>query len=96
MSFRGHMIDAGKNLTKGIIAPFKGIFYTGPQNIKKAYQYEVYGREKVEKRGLFRYKMFAFWRAPGEELKALIDGSVEAVSFGGDAIKNILSAIFSD
>ena len=95
-SVRGHIIGAGAELTNVVVAPIKGIVYTGPKNIQKAYDYEVHGREKAEKRGLFRYKMFAVWRAPGEELKATIDGCVEAVSSCGAAVNEIISAIFSD
>ena len=95
-SIRGHIIGAGQDLVNVVVAPIKGLVYTGPQKIKKAYDYEVYGREKEEKRGLFRYKMFAVWRAPGEELKATIDGCVEAVSSCGAAVNEIISAIFSD
>ena len=79
-----------------VCAPLKGIFITGPQNIKKAYTSEVWDREKPTKRGLLRYKIFALWRAPGEEVKGLIDGLVESAQAGGDLLKNFLSIFFSD
>jgi hypothetical protein len=96
MSARGHMIESARSLTNVIIAPLKGIFYAGPLRIRDAYQYEVYGREKEEKRGLLRYKLFAMWRAPGEEMKATIDGVVESVESLGSVTKNLLSIFFSD
>jgi len=96
LSTRGHIIEAGKSVTDAVVAPLKGLFYVGPKHIRDAYQYEVYGREKEEKRGLLRYKLFALWRAPGEEAKAVIDGCVESVESLGAATKNIISIFFSD
>jgi hypothetical protein len=96
LSARGHLIAAGKSAKNAIIAPVRGVFYDGPRRIADAYQYEVYGREKEEKRGRFRYKVFALWRAPGEEAKAIIDGGVASVASLGEMTKNLLSIFFSD
>jgi len=95
-SARHHLIRTGKGLAGIIVEPLKGIFIQGPQNIKKAYQYEVWEREDPEKRGQNRYRLFALWRAPGEEIKGAVDGLVRGVSSAGDAVKNLLSIIFSD
>lgn len=96
LSARGHIIAAAKSAHTAIMAPLRGVFYDGPQRIYDAYQYEVYGREKEEKRGRFRYKLFAFWRAPGEEAKATIDGCVQSVVSLGEMTKSLLSIVFSD
>jgi hypothetical protein len=96
MSVRGHIIEMSKSAQKVIIAPLKGVFIDGPQRIQDAYQYEVYGREKEEKRGLLRYKLFGLWRAPGEEAKAIIDGCVESIESLGEMGKSFLSIFFSD
>ena len=95
-SVRGHIITAGRNLSDAVAAPLKGIFILGPRRIKDAYQYEVHGREKKEKRGLLRYKLFALWRAPGEEVKGIIDGCVDSVHSLGEMTKSIISIFFSD
>ncbi len=95
-SVRGHLIESGKELVNVVVSPVKGLVYTGPRNIKNAYTYEVYGREKEEKRGRFRYKMFAIWRAPGEELKATVSGITEGVTSLGKALNEVASVIFSD
>lgn len=95
-SARHHLINVGKSAIKIVIAPLHGLLIKGPQNIKDAYTYEAGKREKKEKRELLRYKLFAIWRAPGEEAKGIIDGVVEAVQAGGDLLKNFLSIFFSD
>lgn len=91
-----HLYNIGRNLVKMSVAPLKGIFVTGPRNIKKAYIYEVYEREKIEDRGKLRYKLFGIWRAPGEEIKGIVTGVVEAVECGGEAVKEFTSIIWSD
>ena len=95
-SIRHHLIDMGKNLVKLAFSPLYGIFIKGPRNIKEAYDYEVYGSEKPEKRGLLRKRLFALWRSPGEEAKGIIDGLVESVKAGGQFLKEFLSIFFSD
>ncbi len=95
-SVRGHFIGAGSELANVVVAPVKGLFYTGPQEIAEAYDYEVNRREKEEKRGLLRYKLFAIWRAPGEEVKATVSGVTESVKSCGNAVNEIVSAFFSD
>ncbi len=95
-SARHHLIEMGKNAGQMIGAPLEGIFINGPQNIKKAYTYEVWEREDQQKRGLLRYKLFALWRTPGEEAKGIIEGVVESVKAGGSLLKNLLSIFFSD
>jgi len=86
----------GKNLVKLTFSPLYGMFIKGPKNIKEAYEYEVYGGEDPEKKGLLRKKLFALWRSPGEETKGLIDGLVDSVKAGGDFLKEFLSIFFSD
>lgn len=93
---RHHLINMGKTLIKFSLSPLYGLFIKGPQNVKKAYLYEVYGREKPEKRGRLPYKLFALWRAPGEQIKGTIDGVVDSVEAGGQFLKEFLSIFFSD
>jgi len=86
----------GKDVVKVVSSPLYGMFIKGPKNIKKAYQDEVWGREKKEKRGLLRYKLFVIWRMPGEEIKGIIDGVVESVDAGVHFLKEAISIFFSD
>lgn len=95
-STRGHIITMGRSLVVCVGAPFYGIFVKGPKNVKEAYQYEVWGREKPEKRGRLRGKLFGIWRAPGEEAKGIIDGVVDSVTAAGRLCKEFLSIFFSD
>ena len=95
-SVRHHLIDMGKNLIEAAGSPLYGTFIQGPKNIKEAYNYEVWGREKEEKRGQLKYKLFSLWRAPGEEAKGIIDGIVESVKASGNFLKEFLSIFFSD
>jgi hypothetical protein len=95
-SARHHLINMGKSLFKLTLAPLYGVFVKGPQNIKEAYDYELYGSDKPEKRGLLRKKLFALWRSPGEETKGVIDGLVDGVNAGGQFLKEFLSIFFSD
>ena len=95
-SARHHLIDMGKNLAKMSTYFFYATFVEGPRNIKKAWQYEVEGREKPEKRGLFRYKIFAVWRAFGEEMKAMVKGVAGSVKAAGSALEEFISIFFSD
>jgi hypothetical protein len=91
-----HLVNMGRDLLNVIASPVKGALFQGPANIKKMYDYEVHGREKPEKRGLLRYKLFALWSAPAVELKAIIDGLVSSVSYAGSFCKEFLSIPFSD
>lgn len=95
-SIRQHLINMGRNLMEVTFSPLYGMFFKGPHNVKEAYNYEVWGREKPEKNGLFRYKLFALWRAPAEETKGIIDGLVDSVKAGGQFSKELLSIFFSD
>ena len=95
-SIRHHLIDMGKNLVRLTISPIYGTFIKGPKNIKEAYNYEVYGSEKPEKRGILRKKLFALWRSPGEEAKGIIDGVVDSVKATGEFLKEFISIFFSD
>ncbi|MCD6583323.1 MAG: hypothetical protein J7K71_01375 [Candidatus Omnitrophica bacterium] len=95
-SVRGHLINMGKNLVEFTFSPLYGALIKGPKNIKKAYSYEVWGREKPEKRGLLRYRLFAIWRAPGEEVKGIIEGLEKSIIAGADFIKELISIFFSD
>jgi len=56
-SIRHHLINMGKNLVKLTFSPLYGMFIKGPKNIKEAYEYEVYGGEDPEKKGLLRKKL---------------------------------------
>lgn len=96
LSVRHHLINTGKNLIKMVISPFKGVLVTGPKNIKRAYEYEVYEREKVEERGKFQHKLFGIWRVPGEEIKGTVTGVVDTVKYAGEAIREFTSIFFSD
>jgi len=96
LSVRHHLINTGKSLIKMVISPFKGVLVTGPKNIKRAYTYEAYEREKVEERGKFQHKLFGIWRAPGEEIKGTVTGVVDTVKYAGEAIKEFTSIFFSD
>lgn len=95
-SARHHLINMGRNLVELVFSPLYGVFIKGPKNIKEAYEYEVYGSEKPEKRGLLRKKLFAIWRSPGEEMKGSIDGLVDSAKAGGQFLKEFLSIFFSD
>ena len=95
-SIRHHLINMGRDLIKVAFLPLHGVFIRGPKNIKDAYDYEVYGSENPEKRGLLRKKLFALRRSPGEEAKGIIDGLVESVVASGDFLKEFLSIFFSD
>ncbi|MDP3921041.1 MAG: hypothetical protein Q8R76_09600 [Candidatus Omnitrophota bacterium] len=54
------------------------------------------GREEESKRGQWKYRLFALWRAPGDQLKGMIDGVVESAESGGNMLKEFLSIFFSD
>jgi hypothetical protein len=95
-SIRHHTINMGKDLAEVVTAPLYGTFIQGPKNIKKAYEYEVHQREKPEKRGLLRYKLLAIWRAPGEEMKGIIDGVVDSIEASGNFLKEFISIFWSD
>lgn len=95
-STRGHLITMGKSLVETIGAPIYGIFVQGPKNIKQAYTYEAWEREKKEKRGLLRYKMLGIWRAPGEEAKGIIKSLVNCTKNGGKFLTELISIFFSD
>jgi len=60
------------------------------------YKYEVYEREKPEKRRLLRYKLFAIISAPAVEIKTVIDGIVDSAAYSGKFCKELLSIPFSD
>lgn len=91
-----HLVNMGRNLLNVIFSPLKGAIIKGPQEIKKMYSYEVHEREKPYKRGLLRYKIFALWRAPGVELKAIVDGVTNSIVSAGNFFKETLSIVFSD
>ena len=95
-STRNHLINMGKKLVETVGGPIYGIFVKGPKNIKQAYRYEVYELEKPEKRNRIKSKIFGIWRAPGEEAKGIIDGSVNCVKSAGDFLKEFISIFFSD
>ena len=91
-----HLINMGRDVLNILASPVKGVFLKGPADVSAMYQAEVYGREKPEKRGKFRYRMFALWSAPAVECKAIIDGLVDCGRFTGKFFKELLSIPFSD
>lgn len=91
-SARHHLINAGKDLFKMVVSPFKGVLVTGPKNVHKAYVDEISQPEEPE----FRHHLFGIWRAPGEELKGAVDGIVDTFKYGGSCLKEIISIPFSD
>jgi hypothetical protein len=91
-----HLVNMGRDVLNVVFSPLKGAFIQGPHDIKKVYNYEVYEREKPEKRGLLRYKIFAVCSAPAVELKAIIDGAVNSVTSAGKFFKESLCIFFSD
>ena len=91
-----HFVNMGRDLLNVVVSPVKAVFVNGPKNVKKMYKYEVYERERPEKRKLFRYKLFAIISAPAVEIKALIDGIVDSISYSGKFCKEFLSLTFSD
>ncbi|MFH1655031.1 MAG: hypothetical protein ABH954_00260 [Candidatus Omnitrophota bacterium] len=91
-----HFVNMGRDILNAASAPVKAVFINGPKNVKKMYEYEVYEREKPEKRNLLRYKLFAIISAPAVEMKALIDGVVDSVTYTGKFCKEFLSIPFSD
>lgn len=96
LSVRHHIYNMGRELVKVVTSPVEGVLIEGPKRIKATYQYEVHGREQPEARGLPQNYLFAFWRAPGEEMKAVIDGVVGSVQAAGNFTKEFLSIFFSD
>ncbi|HIE43547.1 MAG TPA: hypothetical protein EYP78_01960 [Candidatus Omnitrophica bacterium] len=96
LSARHHLINMGKSLIEMGTSPLYEVFIRFPQRIKEVYEYEVWGREKPEKRGYLRYKIFFLWRIPGELLKAVIEGAVGMVNAGGKFLKEAVSIFFSD
>ncbi|MCX7927933.1 MAG: hypothetical protein N2606_07385 [Candidatus Omnitrophica bacterium] len=91
-----HLINMGRDALNVLASPIKAIFFKGPQDIKRMWQYEVYGKEKPQKRGLWRYRLYALWRAPAVELKAGVDGVVQSITYLGSFSKELLSIFFGD
>ncbi len=96
LTAKHHLFNTCKDVLNIPLSVLKGVFVYAPQNVKKAYNYEVYQREKPEKRKKLRYKIFAIWRAPGEIVKGVIDGVTEGVLSGAKALKEVISIFFSD
>lgn len=96
LSARHHVYNMGRSLTKAVVAPVRAAFITGPKEIRETWRYEVRNREQPEDRGKFRYKLFAIWRAPADEVKAILDGGVESVQETANFGKEFLSIFFSD
>lgn len=95
-STRNHLIKGTKHLFKAVADPFHGIFCLGPRKVKETWDYEVHGREKEEDRNTLRGKLFAIWRAPGDELKGAVDGASNCVNNLGSSLKEFISIFFSD
>jgi len=95
-SVRHHLIRAGRGVAGMMVAPLEGAFVTGPKHVASAYRYEAHEREEPQDRGTVRGKLFGIWRAPGAELKGIVDGVVNAVRHGGEAAKELAAIIWSD
>lgn len=95
-SNRNHVIKGTKHLFKALADPFHGLFILGPRKVKETWEYEVHGREKEEDRNTLRGKLFAIWRAPGDEFKGTIDGISNCTKNLGSSLKEFISIIFSD
>lgn len=91
-----HIYNMSRRLVEAAGGPLYGIFVAGPRNVKIAYIAEVREQEKPEKRGKLRYKVFGIWRAPGEEIKGVIDGITHSVSSAGRFCKEFISIFFGD
>lgn len=91
-----HLYNISRRLVAAAGAPLYGIFVQGPKSIKKAWHEEVWEQEKPEKRGKLKHKVAAIWRAPGEEMKGIIDGITSSVSNFGSALKEFISIFFGD
>ncbi|MCM8789560.1 MAG: hypothetical protein NC916_00855 [Candidatus Omnitrophica bacterium] len=91
-----HVYNISRRLVATAGAPFYGILVDGPRNIKKVWHEEVWGQEKPENRGKLKYRVAAIWRAPGEEMKGIIDGITYSVSNFGAALKELVSIFFGD
>lgn len=91
-----HLYNISRRLVEVAGGPLYGAFVQGPKNVKKTYVSEVWEQEKPENRGLLRQKLFAVWRAPGEEVKAIGDGVADSVSSANRAFKELVSIFFGD
>ena len=91
-----HLYNFSRRLVEVVGAPLYAIFYDGPKRIKKAYQDEVWGVEKPEKRGKMINRLKSVPRAIGEEAKAAVDGVTQSVGSGGQAVKELISIFFGD
>jgi hypothetical protein len=89
LSARHHLINASRNFFQMLVAPLKGIFITGPKNIVSAYRYEAYEDDTPS-------KFFGIWRAPGEEVKGILDGLVKTIDYGRKFLWEVISIPFSD
>ncbi len=95
-SVRHHLIRAWRGVVGMVVTPLEGALMMGPKHVAAAYRYEAYEREESQDRGTVRGKLFGIWRAPGAELKGIVDGVVSAVRHGGEATKELASVIWSD
>lgn len=95
-STRNHLIKSVKSFSKALADPAHGVFVLGPRKVKETWNYEVHEREKEEDRNTLRGKLFAIWRAPGDELKGTIDGISNCAIHLGDGVKELISIFFSD
>ncbi len=91
-----HLYKASRRLVEAVGGPLYGIFYDGPKRMKKAYQEEVWGAEKPEKRGKPIRVLKAVPRALGEEAKATVDGVTQSVVSAGQAAKELISVFLGD
>lgn len=90
----GYLI--GRRLCQAVLAPFQGMFYDGPINIKRAYVGEVWQREKPEKNGKLSYKIVGVLRAPGEEAKGIVGGIKKSTGKFCDAATELISMVSGD
>jgi len=91
-----HLYNASRRLVEMVGAPFYFLFCEGPRRMKAAWQAEVWGQEKPEKRGKFRYRLQAVPRMVGEEAKAAVDGATHSVDSAGRAAKELISIFLGD
>lgn len=91
-----HIYNISRRLCETVGGPFYGVFVQGPKNIKETWQAEVWEQEKPEKRGKLQYKLFAVYRAPGEEAKGIIKGITDSVVSLGKACTELISIFFGD
>jgi hypothetical protein len=93
-SVRHHLINAGEKLGEAAGAPLHALVVEGPRNIRDAWNYETHGEQDRKNRLL--NIVIALWRAPGEQIKAVVNGIGRSVSAASEMTVELLSIPFSD